>query len=154
MVACCLLLSGEHVATHRTWLTPDGSGKAGADQLGLDGRGKPNKAKKVLGLYEGAHIPIWKGAHRQTLRDIPAGTDVYASEGIEDGVTAACADPAKRVVCFIALSNLMHLQLPPQMGKLIVLAQNDPPGSSAAKALARGIAAQRAAGRTVLIAPA
>jgi hypothetical protein len=153
MVACCVRLSGDHVATHRTWLKADGSGKAGPDQLGVDEDGEPNKAKKVLGLYEGTHVPLWKGRHQHTLRDIPDGTDVYASEGIEDGLTAACAAPDRRVICFIALSNLAHLELPEQMGRLIILAQNDPAGSPAAKQLARAITAHRAKGRTVLIAP-
>lgn len=153
MVHAITLLSGEHVATHRTWLNAEGTGKAGADVLGYDQRGKPNKAKKVLGLFEGGHIPLWKGEHRQPLRDIPPGIDVYASEGPEDGWTAAVAQPRNRVICFVALSNLIHLQLPPQMGRLIILAQNDPPGSAAAQQLRRAITAHRAAGRTVLVAP-
>ncbi|QJQ31810.1 hypothetical protein GV829_04575 [Sphingomonas lacunae] len=153
MVACCTLLSGEHVATHRTWLKRDGSGKAGADEIGCDAEGRPNDPKKVMGLYAGAHIPLWKGTHRAPLRDVPKGTDIYASEGIEDGLTAACADPSQRVICFISLSNLGELELPPQMGRLIILAQNDPKGSPADKQLNRAIAAHRAKGRTVLIAP-
>ena len=153
MVACCLLLSGEHVATHRTWLRRDGGGKAGAEEIGARDDGKPNDPKKVMGLYAGAHIPLWKGASQATLRDVPAGTDIYASEGIEDGLTAACADPSQRVICFISLSNLTELQLPEQMGRLIVLQQHDPEGSPAAKQLARAIAAHRAKGRRVLVAP-
>lgn len=146
MLAAVTALDGTHVATHRTWLKPDGSGKAGPE----DGIAKP---KKVLGPFEGAHIPIWKGAcGDMPLRDIPAGTDVYVSEGIEDGGTAACADPSLRIVAGISVGNIGALQLPPQIGWLVILAQNDPPRSDAEKALHRAIAAQRARGRKVKVA--
>jgi hypothetical protein len=147
MLAQVNALVGEHIATHRTWLKGDGSGKADAAD-GLHG-----KSKKVLGLYRGGHIPLWKGAcGSMPLRDIPAGTDVWCSEGIEDGLTAACADPSLRVVAGISVGNFADLELPEQMGWLIFLAQNDAPGSDADKALSRAIAAHRARGRRVKVA--
>lgn len=149
MVAQVLNLACEQVATHRTWIEPDGSGKAGPDLIGRDDAGQPNDPKKVMGSPLGGHIPLWKGTHRCPLRDIPPGTDVYVAEGIEDGLTAACADPSIRVICMIALGYLADLQLPEQMGRLIILKQNDPPGSKASKLLARGVQAHRAAGRRV-----
>lgn len=149
MLAQVNALDGAHVATHRTWLAPDGEGgvrKAGE----AEGVAKP---KKVLGPFDGAHIPLWKGAcGSMPLRDIPAGTDVWVSEGIEDGLTAACADPSLRVIAGISVGNIGALALPEQMGWLVILAQNDPPGSDADKALARAIAAQRARGRRVKVA--
>lgn len=151
MVAMVTNLAGEHIATHRTWLKPDGSGKAGAEEIGLDRRGQPNDPKKVMGGYWGGHIPIWKGTHREPLRDIPPGTDIYSGEGIEDAATCACADPSLRVICHISVGNLMALDLPPQMGRLILLKQNDPPGSDADRAFKRGIAHHRAQGRRVAI---
>lgn len=150
MVAMVTSLAGEHIATHRTWLKRDGSDKAGADELGRDDRGEPRDAKKVMGSYLGGHIPVWKGAQSCPLRDIAPGTDVYVSEGIEDGLTAALADPTLRIIAMIALSNLIAIELPPQMGRLIILKQNDPPGSSADKAMKRAVAHHRAQGRRVL----
>lgn len=149
MVAMVTRLDGSHVATHRTWLKPDGSGKAGPDQLGYDDRGDPNDPKKVMGRSSGGHIPLWKGDFKGPLRDVPEGTDVYVSEGIEDGLTAACADPSIRVICMIAVGNLAPLELPPQMGRLIILKQNDAPDSNAARTLRRAVASHRAAGRRV-----
>lgn len=140
-------LAGEHVATHRTWLKRDGSGKAGPEE----GVSKP---KKVLGPFGGGHIALWKGAcGSMPLRDVPAGTDVYCSEGIEDGLAAACADPRLRIIAGISVGNFAELELPPQMGWLIFLKQNDPPGSDAEKAFFRAVAAQRARGIRVKIAP-
>lgn len=147
MLACVNNLAGEHVATHRTWLKLDGSGKAGPEE----GVAKP---KKVLGPFLGGHIALWKGAcGSMPLRDIPAGTDVYCSEGIEDGLAAACADPSLRIVAGISVGNFAELELPTNMGWLIFLKQNDPPGSDAEKAFFRAVAAQRARGRRIKIAP-
>lgn len=151
MVTMITALSGEHIATHRTFLKPDGSGKADAsDGIPPDAKGNPGDAKKVMGPYAGGHIPIWKGEQSCPLRDIKAGTDVYVSEGIEDGLTAAVADPTLRIIAMVALGNLINLQLPAQMGSLIILKQNDPPGSEAAKAMARAVTHHRAEGRRVL----
>lgn len=146
-------LAGEHIATHRTWLGQDPDGrwrKAGAAELGTQAGGKAKDNKKVMGVYQGGHIPIWKGEQSCPLRDIKPGTDVYASEGSEDGLTAASADPTIRVIAMISVGNLIHLQLPPQMGRLLILKQNDPAGSEAAKILARGVAHHRSQGRKVM----
>lgn len=145
MVAVITNLGGEHIATHRTWLKADGSGKAGAAE-GLVG-----KAKKVLGLFAGGHIPLWKGAcGSMPLRDVPPGTDIWVAEGIEDGLTAACADPSLRIVCGVCSSNLPQLELPPQIGRLVFLRQNDLPGSDADTGWRQAIRAHRLAGRRVL----
>lgn len=149
MVAQVIGLDGKQRAIHRTYLKPDGRGKAdAADGLVPDAKGRVD-AKRALGNYWGGHIPVWKGTHQCTLRDIPEGTDVYVSEGIEDGLTAACADPSLRVIAMLSLGNLMAIELPPQMGRLIILKQNDPPGSKAAQLLQRCVTHHRAAGRRV-----
>jgi hypothetical protein len=127
-------------------LKRDGSGKADAG----DGVAKP---KKVLGPFDGAHIALWKGAcGTMPLRDVPEGTDVYVSEGIEDGLTAACADPSLRIVAGISVANIGALELPAQIGWLVILAQNDAPGSDADRALNRAIATQRGRGVRVKVA--
>lgn len=150
MVAQVIGLDGGQRAIHRTYLKPDGRGKAdAADGLVPDAKGRVD-AKRALGNYWGGHIPVWKGVHQCTLRDIPEGTDVYVSEGIEDGLTAACADPRLRVIAMLSLGNLMAIELPPQMGRLIILKQNDAPGSKAAQLLQRCVTHHRAAGRRVL----
>jgi hypothetical protein len=56
-----------------------------------------------------------------------------------------------RIISMIALSNFCDLQLPPQMGRLVLINQNDPPGSKADKAKRRGIAHHRAQGRRVFL---
>lgn len=149
MVGMITALDGTHIATHRTWLDVAKRGKAGPDLIGYDRKGEPNDPKKVLGACWGGHIPVWKGASKAPLKDIPPGTDVFVSEGVEDGLTAACARPDLRVVAAISVGNLAHLELPEQMGRLIILRQNDPPGSDADKAVQAAAAAHRERGRKV-----
>jgi len=153
MVAMVTRLSGEQCATHRTWLDVERGGKAGPELIGWadEGAGEVNDAKKVMGSPLGGHIPLWKGVSDAPLRDLPGGTDVYVSEGIEDGLTVACADPRLRVICMVALGYLQALELPPQMGALVIIKQNDPPGSDAARLLARAVTHHRAQGRRVLL---
>jgi len=137
--------AGEHIGTHRTWLAQDAAGNWGKAPLACP--------KKVLGDYAGGYIPLWKGACRKTLSAIDAGVDVLMSEGIEDGLSAACARPEHRVIAGISLSNFGNIVFPPQMGRLVILQQNDPEGSKAEQALERAIAQQQARGATVALAP-
>jgi hypothetical protein len=101
MVAPINALDGRHLGTHRTWLQPDGSSKATLIE-----------AKKSIGKYQGGFIPLWKGEHRCSLKDLPAGTPIYVSEGIEDGLSVALARPSARVIAGVSLSNIGSLELP------------------------------------------
>jgi hypothetical protein len=101
MLATIVGLDGRHLGTHRTWLEPDGSRKAALVE-----------AKKSLGKYQGGFIPLWKGAHRCSLKDLPPGTPIYVSEGIEDGLSVALARPSARVIAAVSLSNIGSLELP------------------------------------------
>lgn len=118
MLTRMVRIDGTPAACHVTFLQrrPDGTwGKlAGVDS-----------AKLIFGPYWGAHIPLWKGAHRGKLGDIPAGVEVHVSEGIEDGLSWAMAQPHARVIAAGTLGNIGALALPPQAGRLTILAQND-----------------------------
>lgn len=158
VAAVTRLHDGRFLACHRTWLKPDASGKAGVEELGLDHRGRARDAKKVLGSYEGGHIKLWLGRKldgsrvRGPLRDMPGGT-LHLSEGIEDGLTAACAASELVVAAMIALGNLTEIALPEQVERVVMLKQNDPPGSKADKAYRRGVERLREDGRRVLEVP-
>lgn len=83
-------------------------------------------AKKIRSpLYWGAHLPIWKGAQRCPLAEIKTGTAVECSEGIEDGLSFAMANPQARIVAGGTLGNIGQLMLPVQAGNFNILAQND-----------------------------
>ncbi|WMS41838.1 toprim domain-containing protein [Acuticoccus sp. MNP-M23] len=117
---------GEETAIHRTFLKADGSGKALVS---------PNKM--MLG-------PSGGGAFR-----LANATDsVMVGEGIETclAVMQATGRPAWAA---LSTSGLRLLDLPRTICDVIVLADGDPPGESAATAAARR---WRAEGRSVRIA--
>lgn len=140
MLACILNGDGAHVATHRTFLTEAGR-KAPVDPV-----------KMVLGDYAGGYIPLWKGGARQTLRELPDGVPVLISEGIEDGLSAALLQPEARVIAAISIGNIGAVALPPQVRDVVLVAQNDAPGSKAAEAFDKAVQAHIDRGRTVRVA--
>jgi hypothetical protein len=101
MVAPIVGLDGRHLGTHRTWLAPDGVGKAMLVE-----------AKKSIGKYQGGFIPLWKGQHKCALKDLPPSTPIYISEGIEDGLSVALARPSLRIIAGVSLSNIGSIELP------------------------------------------
>lgn len=117
MLASVVDAAGRHLATHRTWLAPDGKG--GWTKADLE------DPKKVLGSFKGGFIPLWKGEHRKSMGELPAGTDLWVSEGIEDGLSAACAKPELRVIAAVTLGNLGELPPPPEGGRLMIIGQRD-----------------------------
>ena len=146
MLAAVVGPDGQTVAVHRTWLTPDG-GKAPVDPV-----------KMVLGDYRGASIPLWKGVHKQTLRQLPDGVPVYIAEGIEDGLSVARLLPEARVLVAISVSNFGAIWLPEQVGEVTIVGQNDPETMPdgrphpAREAIARAIDVHARKGRTVKLA--
>jgi hypothetical protein len=144
MLAAIVDLSGRHLATHRTWLAPNGKG--GWTKADLE------EPKKVLGRFKGGCIRLWKGDSRKTLAEIEPGSDVWASEGIEDGLSAAIAKPQLRVVAGVTLGNLGEIQLPEQLGRLILIGQRDT-NPRTLEALERAIGAQQERGFEVWLTP-
>lgn len=129
------------VAVHRTYLGVDAA-RVGKMTGVID-------TKLTVGVYRGGCIPLWKGACAKPLRDIDAGTPVFVSEGIEDGLSWALANPSHRVVAAVAISNMGGLCLPPQAGPITFILQHDAPGSKAVIQIKTAMARQQAAGRTV-----
>lgn len=102
-------VSGEAQAIHRTWLQRDGSGKAAFEQPRL-----------MLG-------PCKQGAARLT----PAGDRLLVGEGIE---TCLSALQATGLPTWSALSSggIAGLELPPEVRRVIILADADDSGERAA----------------------
>ena len=120
-------VAGNPVAVHRTYLRPDGSGKAEVE---------PNKAN--LG-------PVWSGA----IRLCSAAPEIVIGEGIESagaaGLLLGLPDWAA-----VAAGNLgKALALPPEVRAAVIAADHDEPGRNAAGEAA---ARWKAEGRAVRIA--
>jgi hypothetical protein len=77
LVAAIVDPAGQMKAVHRTWLAPDGSGKAPL-----------RDSKMTLGRYAGGMIRLWRGTSGKPLREAPPGETIVISEGIEDALRA------------------------------------------------------------------
>jgi phage/plasmid primase-like uncharacterized protein len=123
-------MTGELRAVHRTYLRPDGSGKAEIDP-----------AKASLGPVAGCAV---------MLDELRQGEPLVIGEGIESALSAA-AEIAGTVWSAVFAGNLARLPLPPLPAcpVVVIAADSDPPGQRAADAAARR---WRGEGRTVRIA--
>jgi hypothetical protein len=110
-------VNGKCVGVHRTYLAlqPDGSVT----------KAPLKDPKKTWGLYRGGCIRLWRGASGKALGDAPEGESVIVCEGIEDGLTLACAYPDRRILVAVSLSNMGSLELPPQIAEVVLCADND-----------------------------
>lgn len=138
MLAAIVDLKGDIVACHRTFLArgPKGWVKAAVE-----------KPKLVLGDFAGASIAVWKGEHDKSLAKLVPGTAIWMSEGIEDALSVAMAEPWAHVRAGISLDNLGSVALPAQAGDLTLLAQRDGDARAAAAAAARAAGDMAAAER-------
>ncbi|ASJ91144.1 DUF7146 domain-containing protein [Porphyrobacter sp. CACIAM 03H1] len=112
-----LVEGGSGFAVHRTYLRPDGRGKAGL--AGGD--------KLMLGATAGGAVRLSGGAVR-----------VAITEGIESGLSLLCGLLAGPVAVWAALSTsgMRALRLPEQSGQLVIAGDGDQPGREAAHVLA------------------
>jgi len=103
-------------AVHRTYLRPDGSGKADIDP-----------AKAMLGATAGGAVRLTDGPSR-----------LVVGEGIESTLSLACGllDGPATLWAALSTSGLRGLHLPTRPGRLTIACDGDTPGRDAAHALA------------------
>jgi len=104
----------EPIAIHRTFLAPDGSGKAPVES-----------AKMMLGSCRGGAVRL-----------APVGEPLMVGEGIETCLAAMQAT-GHSAWAALSTSGLRSLDLPPDARDVIVLADGDAPGEAAAMQCAR-----------------
>lgn len=129
------------IAIHRTFLAPDGSGKAPV-----------TPARKIWPRFggTGACVHLWRGetelphdeAHAKGLWDRLAIT-----EGLEDGLSVVVACPEYRVWCAGTLGNIAAIRLPACSAEVIVCADNDWGKPDAQAALDKSLTALLRQGR-------
>ncbi len=107
---------GHPVGIHRTWIAPDGSGKALVDS--------PKKIYKV-GDLSGSAVRLFP----------PRDGLLGVTEGIEDALSAMILWSLPCWAC-LGTSGLKGFEPPEEVGKLIVFSDNDEPGKKAAMELA------------------
>ena len=127
MIAEVLDAAGRFLGIHRTYLAPDGSGKATVDP-----------PRKTLG-------PVWGGA----VRLDPLATELVIGEGIESSASAGALMSLPAWAAITAGNLRAGLVLPEAVRSVVIAADSDVPGERAATDAA---ARWRAEGRRVRIA--
>jgi putative DNA primase/helicase len=115
MVAAVQGAHGHLTGLHRTWLRPDGCGKADV-----------SPAKKMLGTCRGGAVRL-----------APVGPWLALCEGIESGLSVRQVCPDLPVWCALSAGNLDRLQLPAEVAEVVLVADGDPVGLAAAQRAAQ-----------------
>jgi Toprim domain len=113
MVASITDLAGRQTGAHRTWLAPDGFGKAPVDT-----------PRRAMGALLGHAVRFG------------AADDVIAvGEGIETMLSLRCALPAMPMAAALSANHLAALLLPPALRRLYIARDADAAGDMALAAL-------------------
>jgi putative DNA primase/helicase len=105
MIAIVRDVSGERTAIHRTYLQPDGSGKADV-----------KKPRMMLGPVAGNTVH---------LGEISEAGVIGIAEGIETGLSVMTACPDLPVWAALSAGNMAKVRLPPEAARIILLADHD-----------------------------
>lgn len=160
---------GRVVGIHRTYLAETHDDDTG--EIFWKKAGGLETPKKTLGPWQGGCIPLWRGADIELApgrsislgwRDLwerddlePGSLSVTLTEGIEDALSLALADPGRRVAAAVSLSGLAGVVLPPAIGEVTIAADNESGEGDVLRkklaALDRAIDAHSRCGRRVLV---
>jgi hypothetical protein len=113
MIAAVTDLSGGQTGAHRTWLAPDGSGKAPVDT-----------PRRAMGELLGRAVRF--GQVREVLA---------AGEGIETVLSARMALPNLPMLAALSAAHLAAIRFPPALRRIYVLCDRDVAGNRAARGL-------------------
>lgn len=116
MIAAVTDLSGAITGVHRTWLSPDGSGKAPIET-----------PRKAMG-----------GLLGHAVRFGTADEVLAVGEGVETMLSLRCALPAMPMAAALSANHLAALLLPPTLRRLYIAHDADAAGDMALAALTEG----------------
>ncbi len=109
MIAAVTDLAGKQTGAQRTWLAPDGRGKAPVDT--------PRRAMgDLLGNAVRFGVP---------------NSVMAAGEGIETTLSLRCALPRMAMAAALSAAHLVAIRFPPSLRRLYIICDNDPAGDSA-----------------------
>ena len=124
MISCISCEGVGIMAAHRTYLSQE-RGQWRKAFAGATRDGRPVAAKRVLGAYAGGTIRLTRGSSGKPLAEAPAGEWVAIGEGIENVLIAAQVRQDLRCLAAVSVSNLGNVKLPPHIGGVYILADND-----------------------------
>lgn len=129
MIAAVTTLDGKQAGAHRTWLSPDGMGKAPVQT-----------PRRAMGDLLG-----------HAVRFGNAGSVMAAGEGIETVLSLRCILPAMPMMAALSANHLATILFPPTLRRLYIARDNDPAGERASHYLVeRG---HRAGIETIVLSP-
>lgn len=133
---------GKPRGIHRTWLAPDGSGKAELPEPKL------NKPRKIWPAgWQGGVVRIAKGAGELTPEEAARRgrtAPLVVTEGIEDALAVMLSVPDRRVWAAGTLGNIANVPVLPCVSQITVAADNDWDKPQAQRSLQGGLAQIRA----------
>jgi putative DNA primase/helicase len=132
MVAVIRDAKGETIGLHRTWLAPDGAGKAPV---------KNNR--KMLGRASGGAVRLSASADGL----------LALAEGIETALAVMTACPHIPVWAALSASNLEEIELPSGIARVIILADHDASGTGQRAAEAAAFRLYRQGCRVFIASP-
>jgi len=109
MIAAVTDLDGRLTGVHRTWLAPDGTGKAPIDT--------PRRAMGILLSH--------------AVRFGMPNSVMAAGEGIETTLSLRCAMPDMAMAAALSAAHLAAIVFPPTLRRLYIIRDNDPAGDGA-----------------------
>jgi hypothetical protein len=115
MIACVTDLAGRQTGAHRTWLAPDGSGKAPI-----------STPRRAMGDLLGHAVRF----------GVPCEV-MAVGEGIETMLSLRCALPAMPIAAALSANHLAALVLPPTLRRLYIARDADAAGDMALAALTK-----------------
>ncbi|WP_435053985.1 DUF7146 domain-containing protein [Mesorhizobium australicum] len=113
MIAAVTDLDGHLTGAHRTWLAPDGAGKAPVDT-----------PRRAMGDLLG-----------HAVRFGMPGRVMAAGEGIETTLSLRCVLPDMAMAAALSAAHLAAILFPPNLRRLYVIRDNDPAGEGARDSL-------------------
>jgi hypothetical protein len=109
MIAAVTDLDGRLTGAHRTWLAPDGTGKAPLDT-----------PRRAMGDLLG-----------NAVRFGMPGSVMAIGEGIETTLSLRCALPQMAMAAALSAAHLAAILFPPTLRRLYIIRDNDPAGDGA-----------------------
>ena len=137
-----ILRRDRRAAIHRTWLE-----RRNFKWIKLSG---VEDAKQSLGPVQGGFVPLYRGLDGRRWNDCRTDDTIGVTDGIEDGLTIALAQPLWRMACAVNVGNFAHIELPP--GNVVLFRDRETKPEAvrqAEKAYGRAVARFREQGRTV-----
>lgn len=110
-------MTGEHVATHRTWLAKD-------HRLGWI-KAPLGQPKKSVGHVKGGVIALTRGHYTRALPRPGPREGCVIAEGIENALVGAMLFPEWRALAAVSVGNLPAIELPGKIRSVTLMKDRD-----------------------------